>query len=249
VDGTVKLWEASTGTLVRTIIGHTGTVNSVAFSPDSQTITSGGIDGSVRIWDAQTGIQLKLYDDPADRPAVYAVAYSADSAGIAIGRADGSLGVFDNPYARVISGAIDIQEFLAPNSIPWITFQIYPVGGTVPILTTRAGLDASGNCTFAMTLPPGTYDVAAKSATTLRKRLASVDLSASRPSALNFTLLNGDCDGDNQVTIADYVILSNAFERTPTMIGWDARADLDGDGRVTILDFLVLSANYERVGD
>ena len=53
-DKTVRLWEADTGDLIHTLIGHTSSVNSVAFSPDGRTIVSGGSDKTVRLWEADT---------------------------------------------------------------------------------------------------------------------------------------------------------------------------------------------------
>ena len=52
-DSTVRLWEARSGQLVRTLEGHTDSVRSVAWAPDGQQLASGADDGTVRLWEAQ----------------------------------------------------------------------------------------------------------------------------------------------------------------------------------------------------
>ena len=37
-DGTVRLWDAATGAVLQTLEGHSGSVSSVAFSPDSKVV-------------------------------------------------------------------------------------------------------------------------------------------------------------------------------------------------------------------
>ena len=49
-DTTVRLWDARTGELIRTLTGHTHWVNSVSFSPDGETLASGSLDGTVLLW-------------------------------------------------------------------------------------------------------------------------------------------------------------------------------------------------------
>ncbi|KID82919.1 NACHT and WD40 domain protein [Metarhizium guizhouense ARSEF 977] len=54
-DGTVRLWDAATGTCRRSLSGHSGNVCAVAFSPDSSMVASASSDCSIRLWVAATG--------------------------------------------------------------------------------------------------------------------------------------------------------------------------------------------------
>jgi WD40 repeat protein len=61
-DRTVKIWDARSLQLVRTLEGHGGIVWSVAFSPDSQQLASGSVGprgGEIKLWDVATGKELK----------------------------------------------------------------------------------------------------------------------------------------------------------------------------------------------
>ena len=44
---------------MQTLEGHSGSVNSVAFSPDSSKVASGSSDHTIRLWDAVTGELLQ----------------------------------------------------------------------------------------------------------------------------------------------------------------------------------------------
>jgi len=43
---------------VRTLTGHSGSVISVAFSPDGTRVISGSDDKLVKIWDTETGAEV-----------------------------------------------------------------------------------------------------------------------------------------------------------------------------------------------
>jgi WD40 repeat protein len=52
-DGTVKLWDATTGQEVLSLRGHSGGVVSLAFSQDGNLLTAGTSDGTIHVWDAR----------------------------------------------------------------------------------------------------------------------------------------------------------------------------------------------------
>ncbi|KIL64087.1 hypothetical protein M378DRAFT_78803, partial [Amanita muscaria Koide BX008] len=76
------------------IRGHTGHVNSVAFSPDGKRIASGSSDNTIYIWDAETGLQvgdpLKGHTDK-----VRSVAFSPNGKRIASGASDKTIHIWD----------------------------------------------------------------------------------------------------------------------------------------------------------
>ena len=56
-DSCVHIWDAITGNLLKTLRGHTGWIQSVAFSPDGRQVLSGSEcnDGLICVWDMSTG--------------------------------------------------------------------------------------------------------------------------------------------------------------------------------------------------
>ncbi|MEU0484039.1 WD40 repeat domain-containing protein [Streptosporangium sp. NPDC006013] len=58
-DGTIRLWDPSTGrALGAPLKSHTGVVTKVAFTPDGRVLASEGSDGAVRLWDPPTGRRI-----------------------------------------------------------------------------------------------------------------------------------------------------------------------------------------------
>lgn len=57
----MKVWDAETGQEKLTLKGHTGVVNSVAWSSDGKRIASGSGDSTLKVWDAETGQEIRTF--------------------------------------------------------------------------------------------------------------------------------------------------------------------------------------------
>ncbi len=86
---TVRVWDASTGRLRSTLLGHTGPVFSVAWSSDSTRVVSGGSDGTARVWDVDSkeAIELMALSAQETQGGIVGVAFSRDGTRVMAGDA------------------------------------------------------------------------------------------------------------------------------------------------------------------
>jgi len=76
------------------IKGHTGSVHSVAFSPDGSKIASGSWDETIKLWQVSDGALPRTLEGHTDN--VTSVAFSPDGEIIASGSYDGPWGSSPN---------------------------------------------------------------------------------------------------------------------------------------------------------
>jgi hypothetical protein len=113
--------------------------------------------------------------------------------------------------------------------------------------------DADGTVTF-YTGQTGTVDIGLKGSHWLRQINHGVSVAGGN--AGTFGNVNGDVDGDNEVSIGDYAILSDAYGSdggdpglSVPSAGWNYEADLNNDDVVDIGDYAILSSHFGQVGD
>ena len=100
-DGTLKLWEISTGREVRTFRGHEYGVRPVAFSPDGRYGLSGGSsDKTLRLWDITTGREVRTFR--GHEYGVTSVAFSPDGKHALSGSYDSTLKLWEIDTGREV---------------------------------------------------------------------------------------------------------------------------------------------------
>jgi len=147
---------------------------------------------------------------------------------------------------RKVSGTVDLQDFSGDPSTMSVTIEIRNPGDTSPLETHVVTLNGSSQYSFNTTRN-GRFDVAAKASHWLRHTRARVAITGDV--TVDFSVVNGDVDGDNEVTLFDFGEMVAAFGSLPGDSNWNPSADLDGDDEVTLFDFGILVRNFGMIGD
>ena len=91
-DGTIQLWNTSTGADIATLSGHPLRVYSVSFSPDGRTLASGDWTETVKLWDVTTGHNVATLTEAKDGLLrQISLAFSPDGRLLASGFPDGTV--------------------------------------------------------------------------------------------------------------------------------------------------------------
>ena len=96
-DGTVQVWDATSGANLLTLSNSSG-VHTVAWSPDGKRLASGSWDKTVQVWDATSGRNVFTYRGHSD--VVDTVAWSPDGKRLASGGWDKTVQVWDATSGR-----------------------------------------------------------------------------------------------------------------------------------------------------
>lgn len=146
-DGVVKIWDAVTGRLLRTLPGHTDEVRAVAYSRDGSRLASGSQDCTVRIWDTTTGDTLHTLKGHTGW--VAGVAFSPDGRRLASAGWDWTVRVWDVVTGQKILDHKGRGEWngLQPGNVHQVSFSpdgrqlATSVGKTVSVWDAQTGAE------------------------------------------------------------------------------------------------------------
>jgi hypothetical protein len=120
--------------------------------------------------------------------------------------------------------------------------------GLSPISTSRSALLSDPNGTYSLifrfpsaSVPHGHYNIYASTYDFYYQVLITSHTSFYLP-------LIGDINHDGSVDIFDAILLSNAFNTTPSNPKWNPNADLNGDSSIDIYDAILLAAHFNESG-
>jgi WD40 repeat protein len=96
----IKVWEASSGRLAKTLQGASGEVTSVCFSPRAGYLAAGSEDGTVRLWEFPTGLLLWAVKEHSS--SVACIGFTPDSRFLASASADSTAKIWEVPSGRLV---------------------------------------------------------------------------------------------------------------------------------------------------
>ncbi|MBN8690582.1 MAG: matrixin family metalloprotease [Armatimonadetes bacterium] len=147
---------------------------------------------------------------------------------------------------QAITGALNVGPFGRPMSSIGATAQFFTPGGTTPLLTVPLTFTSGTNyLNNIVGLNAGTYDIRFNALHWLSNRVNNVVVPAFGSFTQNVTLLNGDCNGDEEVGASDFDTVVANFGNSSTS---GTTGDVDGDGEVGSSDFDIVVANFGESG-
>lgn len=150
-SGELKIWDAATGALVRTIENaHSDMVLGVSFSPDGKFLASCGADRFMKVFDVTTGALLKSFEGHTNH--VLGVSWRSDGRLLATASADKTCKVWDFVTGEAIRTLTGYTKDVTSLQYMAATDQFVTSSGGPPQVVIRTSVGGTG-ATF-----PGTTD-------------------------------------------------------------------------------------------
>lgn len=154
-DGTAKIWDVSTGRVIKTLAEQSHDISFASYSPSGNYIITTNKDSTIRIWKSQSAKLLKTIHAPARS---ISASFSPDERQIASADLDLSIRVWNITTSKIVTSC-KFKEFL-----PWNV--IYSADGGKIIFSTMGdyspvvALDAkTGNELFRSEVPKGQHEM------------------------------------------------------------------------------------------
>jgi hypothetical protein len=145
-----------------------------------------------------------------------------------------------------VSGVLTLPGLVSTAYTQTFSFTFRPTDGSAA-LSLPVGIGPDGAFSLGG-MPQKAYTLHIKGSRYLTKNL-SIDLTNGSVSGITATLLPGDINNDNKVSIADLGLLADSFGKVLGSTGFNANADLNGDWQVDILDLGLLADSFGKSGD
>jgi transcription initiation factor TFIID subunit 5 len=111
-DRTSRLWDVQTGACVRVFAGHSGSIKTVAVSPNGRLMASAGEDKSIMLWDLGSGKRIKKMTGHTGF--IYSLSFSADNNVLVSGGADSTVRVWDVNTDQTSATSTYMDDINAP---------------------------------------------------------------------------------------------------------------------------------------
>ena len=101
--GPTILWNPAAGSKILTLIGHSSTIQSVAFSPDGKFVATGSEDNTAKLWNVATGQEILTLPGSAGGVTGVGFSRSDNGAHLAVASGDGVVRIFLLQIGEVLS--------------------------------------------------------------------------------------------------------------------------------------------------
>lgn len=202
------------------------------------------------VMDFNTYVASSFVDGVDTGVTVPILAISVASGDLSAFAAGSQTGYFDNykveEFNKILCGTAEFKNYTASIANQPITFEVVD-GSNAVVESGSTTVDAAGRFYIDSSVANGNYTLRIKGTHWL-SNVATFTMGTSGATAPLISMENGDVDGDNVVSVFDYINLSDAFDSVDGDPNWLAAADLDGDGVVSVFDYIALSDNFDLTG-